>query len=418
MTIILNRRVLLAGAAAAMVTRPALAKPERDLSAVQAVLDGVMASGKLPGVAASVGVGLEPARFLAAGKIAHDSETAVNGDTLFRVMSMSKPVTGMAVMMLIEDGKIKLDQPLADFIPGFVTSRVAIDATKSLETRPAKGQITIRHMLTHTSGLGYFSRLPTPLRNEYIRQGLVPVRTQRGATYNTPAFAWPPTLAEFAARAATVPLVADPGTAWTYSMAPDVLGHVIEQVSGKTFDAFLHERLFGPLGMTSTFFTVPQSEAHRFTTLYTLDTDQPPVVDDRATSICFEPPPLIFGGSGIISTPRDYDRFLLMLAGEGAIGKTRVMKQATAQLAMSNLTPAGVTGLATGTAFGALGQVVLSTQPDGRGPGAFGWYGGMGTVAFADRKLGVRVGAYGQYVVITAKDIPFRPDVIKAVYKV
>lgn len=390
------------------------------LSRLQAMLNRYFASAMLAGVAGSLGYGIEPASFLAAGTLSRENEALVDADSLFRIMSMSKPVTGMAVMMLIEDGQIGLDQDLADFIPGFADARVLTDPEHSMESRPAKARITIRHLLTHTSGLGYFSRIGGPLRAEYIRLGLVPVQMDGQSLPDVPDFEYAPDLDAFAERLATLPLLADPGRQWRYSMSPDLLGRVVETASGTTFEAFLEKRLFAPLGMKSTFFRLPKSEAGRMTSLYGVRDGRADVlIDSGPRSVHLEAPPFPFGGSGLLSSPRDYDRFLLMLSGEGAIGTTRVMRRDTARMAMSNLLPPGVDmsrALVSSEGFGALGSVASSLQPDGKGPGTFGWSGGAGTTGFVDPARGIRAAGYAQF--IPASAIDFRADVPKAVYGV
>jgi CubicO group peptidase (beta-lactamase class C family) len=410
-----RRNFLKLGAAAGAGTLlglPALSAAADDWPAVQALLDRYVAAGTLPGVAASVARGTGPARFFAAGTLERGGRERVDADSLFRIMSMTKPVTGMAVMMLIEDGRMKLDQELADFIPAFASARVLIDPAKGMDSRPASRRITIRHLLTHTSGLGYFSRAAA-LRDAYLKLGLVPVRTGRGALVDTPSFDYAPSLDAFAERTATLPLLVDPGTSWIYSMSPDLLGRVIEIASGMPFDAFLAQRIFAPLGMTSTYFTVPKSEAGRLTSLYEIN-DKGTLVDGRADSILFEPPPFLWGGAGLITSPRDYDRFLLMLAGEGAIGNVRILRRETARLGMSNLLPPGVSVTGNGGGFGALGSVALTPVPDGRGVGTYGWSGGAGTTAFVDPSKGVRAAGYGQYV--QADALPLRAEFTASVY--
>ena len=141
------------------------------------------------------------------------------------------------------------------------------------------------------------------------------------------------------------------------------------------------------------------------------------LIDAGPSSVHLEAPPFPFGGSGLLSSPRDYDLFLRMLAGEGAIGTSRVMRRETARTAMSNLLPPGVDmsgALVSSEGFGALGSVALSHQPDGKGPGTFGWSGGAGTTGFVDPARGIRAAGYGQF--IPASAIAFRADVPKAVY--
>ena len=381
------------------------------------MLRGYVETGTLAGVAGSLGVDTAPAEFLSAGTISRDSDVAVGADSLFRIMSMSKPITGIAVMSLIEEGTIGLDQPLADFVSGFADARVLTDPSRGMASRPARTAITIRHLLTHSSGLAYFSRIQGPLRDAYIELGLLPVRTGGRSLPDVPPFTYAPNLTEFADRLATLPLVAEPGTTWVYSMSPDLLGRVIEVASGMPFEAFLEARIFAPLGMKSTFFTVPRREAPRLTSLYSVRQGRADVlVDPGPTSICLDPPPFPFGGSGLLSSPRDYDRFLGMLAGEGAVGGTRILKRETARRAMSNLLPAGVNmsqAIGPSQGFGALGSVALRAQPDGKGPGTFGWSGGAGTTAFVDPTRGLRVAGYAQF--IPARALPFREEVPEAV---
>jgi len=396
----------------------ALSDRQRRSSRFQEMLSGYVASGVLTGVAGSLGYGVEPATFLAAGTLSRDSDTRVDADSLFRIMSMSKPITGMAVMMLIEDGQIGLDQDLADFVPGFSRPRVLIDPEHSMESRPAEARMTIRHLLTHTSGLGYFSRIRGPLRAEYIRLGLVPVQMDGKSLPDVPDFEYAPDLGAFAERLATLPLLSDPGTHWRYSMSPDLLGRVVEIASGTTFEAFLQQRLFAPLGLKSTFFTLPKSDAGRMTSLYGVREGRAEVlIDSGPNSVHLAAPPFPFGGSGLLSSPRDYDRFLRMLSGEGAIGTTRVMRQETVRTAMSNLLPPGVNmgdAIVSSEGFGALGSVALRSLPDGKGRGTFGWSGGAGTTGFVDPARGIRAAGYGQF--IPASAIGFRADVPKALY--
>ena len=225
-----------------------------------------------------------------------------------------------------------------------------------------------------------------------------------------------PSLAEFADRLARLPLVHEPGTRWSYSVGLDLLGRVIEVASGQAFDAFLKARLFDPLGMKSTGFRVPAADVGRFTTNYAPLGGVLLPIDPATSSIYLDPPPIAFGGGGLVSSARDYDRFLAMLLGEGETGGVRIMKPETARLAMSNLLPDGVDTKGTfveGEGFGAGGRVSLPSSPTGEG--VFGWGGAAGTIAFVDRKRGYRVGGYAQYMPVEA--LPFQRDLGKAFYK-
>jgi CubicO group peptidase (beta-lactamase class C family) len=385
---------------------------------VQELFDAYVADKKLPGTVAAVARGTDDASFLVAGTIARDDLRAMDADSLFRIYSMTKPVTGMATMILIEEGKLKLDQNVADILPAFSNPQVMIDPAKSLDARPAKAPITIRNLLTHTAGLGYNIVTKGPLLDEYNRLGLTPGQISRKPLPGFKPVVTAPSLTEFADRLAALPLIADPGTKWSYSVSLDLLGRVIEVVSGMPFDMFLKTRLFEPLGMTSTFFQVPASEAPRLTTNYGVSPFGKFPIDPGKDSIYLDKPPFPFGGAGLVSSARDFDRFLLMLAGLGAVGRTRLMTTETAKLAMSNLLTSGIDTSKTllkGQGFGAGGRVTISaTDPLGASVGTYGWGGAAATVAWVDPTRSIRAGGYAQYMPDEA--LPFRTDFGKAVY--
>jgi len=364
---------------------------------VQALFDGYVRDNKMPGIVGAFGVGEGPTIFPAAGRIADDAGAAPAGpDTLWRVYSMTKPITATAAMILIDDGRIKLDDPVSKYIPGFAKMRVLTNPDTSLETVPAVRPVTIRNLLTHTAGLGYNIITKGPLLKEYERLGILP-----GAV-NAPVEAQmravrPKTLREFADRVATLPLIAQPGTKWSYSIGLDVMGAVIEKASGMPFDRFVQTRVFDPLRMRSSFWTVPAADATRLATNYAWTGDARAPLDPGVGSLWLQPPSFPYGGAGLVMSARDYDRFLHMLQNQGVLDGVRVMKATTAQLMMSNLLPAGVaytgvagtTGGASATAatmgYGAGGSVYLTDGPGGMpGKGTYGWGGAAGTVAFVD----------------------------------
>lgn len=387
-----------------------------DWPEVRALIETYVPS-RLPGIAAAVGRGTEDADYLFDGTIAVDSRTAVDADTLWRIYSMTKPITGMAAMILIDDGTIRLDQNIADFISGFANPRVLTDPDASLASRPAKGPITVRHLLTHTAGLGYSIVTQGPLLKEYLRLGLTPAALSRTRLLDDSGAETAPSLEAFADRLATLPLIADPGTRWSYSLSLDLLGRVIEVASGKPFDAFLLERMFAPLGMRSSFWRVPASEVGRFVTNYNVTPEGLQPIDPAATSVYLDPPPFPFGGAGLVMSARDYDRFLLMLMGEGAIGRARIMKPETVRLGMSNLLPEGVRmdeSFTPGTGFGAGGRVTLASVPGGEGAGTFGWSGAAGTIGWVDPTRRVRASGFVQFLPFGA--LPFQDEFGKAVY--
>jgi CubicO group peptidase (beta-lactamase class C family) len=422
-----RRRELFVGGAGALAFTafPAFAKkaaiaplPTTDWANVQAMLTGYVAEGKIPGGAGAVARGASEPLFFAAGLGGKEGTRAVDADSLFRIYSMSKPITAIAAMMLIEDGKISLDQDVGDFIPGFKKPRVAIDSEKSLDARPASGPLTVRHLMTHSGGLGYIITSKGALQAEYAKLGLIGALVTRKDLPGLPKVTPAPSLAAFADRIATLPLMYDPNTRWSYSAGLDVLGRVIELASGMPFETFLQTRLFGPLGMTSTWFVVPQSALPRMTTNYGIAGPFKSPIDEGVTTIYADPNPLPLGGGGLVSSPRDYDRFLRMLAGYGAIGAVRVMKEGTAKLAMSNLLAASVDTKGTfveAQGFGAGGRVTINASDRlGAGVGTYGWGGAAATIAWVDPTRQVRGCGFAQFM--PDQSMPFTTDFGKAVY--
>ncbi len=364
--------------------RPTPAPDPRPLPATASLFDGYVRAGKMPGIVGVFGFGRMPAITVAAGRIADDGAVA-GPDSLWRIYSMTKPITGMAAMLLVEEGKIALDDPVSKYIPAFAKMRVLTSPDTSLASVPATRPITIRHLMTHTAGLSYSIVARGPLLREYERLGLLPLAINPAAEAKM-RLVRPKSLAEFADRVATVPLIAQPGTKWSYSIGLDVLGRVIEVASEMPFERFLQTRFFAPLGMNSTFFSVPAAQAGRLATNYTFVGDDRVPLDPGATSIFRQPPAFPYGGAGLVSSARDYDRFLAMLANGGALDGTRVMKPETVRLGMSNLLPAGVffetDGMKQG--YGAGGFAYIVDQPGGLAKGAYGWSGAAGTLGWVD----------------------------------
>ncbi|MCY1671157.1 serine hydrolase [Novosphingobium sp. SL115] len=366
---------------------------------VTRMIDSYVASGKLPGMIAALGQGASAAPFdIARGALAKGEGVAsVDLDSLFRIYSMTKPITGMAATMLVDEGKLRLDQPIADLLPAYGKMQVQVTADGSItDLRPSKGQITVRHLLTHTAGLGYSIIQKGPIRDAYISAGLVPGQASRMPLPGMDAPKPLKSLAEFADVLATMPLVYEPGTVWSYSVGLDLLGRVIEVASGQSFDAFLAERVFAPCGMTSTWFRVPEAQVARLSTNYAVAGGLLLPIDPAKSSIYLDPPPYPFGGAGLVSSPRDYDRFLRMLLGFGRIDGRQVMSEAAVRMGTSNLLPVGTDlsqSFIKGNGFGAGGSVGL-----GHDAGTYGWAGAAGTVGFVNFRAGVRAGIYTQYM--------------------
>ena len=400
------------------------AAPNAALPTTTALVRGYVSANKTNGIVAAIGRGDAPPTIIAAGKLSEEANAGtVDGNSLWRVYSMTKPIAAIAAMMLIEDGKLKLDQPIAEMIPAFKNTKVLVnpEATEGLASRPAARPITVRHLMTHTAGLGYIIITKGPLLKEYERLGLVPAQINAAAEIQLRKTR-PATLEAFANAVAQAPLIADPGTKWSYSIGLDVLGRVVEVASGMSFDGFLKARLFDPLGMRSTFFSVPAADVGRLASVYTFVGENRVPSDPAATSVYLQKPSFPYGGAGLVMSATDYDRFLHMLQNGGTLGGKRVMKPETVKLAMSNLLPAGVafrgvggeTGGSGGQGFGAGGSVALTDTPGGPGAGTYGWGGAAGTIAWVDPKNQVRGTVMVNY--FPANKYPLREETMRAVY--
>jgi CubicO group peptidase (beta-lactamase class C family) len=375
---------------------------EQRWPAVSALMQGYVGDAKVANMVAALGWNGAELEVKSLGNTSFTSGIPADRDTLYRIYSMTKPITGMAVMKLIEDGLLTLDTPLAEVLPAFAQMQVqkVYDGPITADNlEPALRPITIRHCLTHTAGLGYSIVQQGPLAEAMRDTGVVPGLVSRLQT--APGFRGNavPSLELFADRLAALPLVHQPGTKWSYSVALDLLGRVIEVVSGQSFDAYLQDHFFAPLGMTSTWFQVPRDQAHRLVASYFVVGGTLLPIDLPQDSVFLDPPPFPFGGSGLVSSARDYDRFLAMLANGGELDGSRVLAADTVALATSDLFPATLAptgGFSTGGrafGFGAGGMV-------GRGDaaGLFGWFGAAGTCGLVNLKHRLRQTLMTQYM--------------------
>ena len=400
--IALTRRQWLGGAAAlgASAALPAWAQSPEAWPSVARLIQSYVDARKVSGMVAALGFGGGAPTVISAGVDGFAGPRVSDADSLYRIYSMTKPVTGMATIMLIDEGKLGLDQPLHEILPKFAQMQVqkVYDGPITADNlEPAERPITIRQMLTHTAGLGYGIVQAGPIAEAFRARGVVPGLVTRLQVL--PVFRGTPVqgLEVFADRVAELPLVYQPGTKWSYSIGFDLLGRVIEVVSGQSFDRFLQDRLFDPLGMTDTHFQVPRAKAERMTTSYLLAGGNLIPIDLGADSIYFDDPPMPFGGAGLASTPRDYDKFLAMLLGLGEFEGRRVMSERAVRLGTSNLLPDTVAPAAAYEQgmwdFGAGGRV-----GKGVNAGAFGWAGAAGTIGFVHYPLDLRAGLYTQYM--------------------
>jgi CubicO group peptidase (beta-lactamase class C family) len=399
---VLSRRGFMGGAlvAGGMGLMPRMAFAAPDAAALYPHLAKLAAdyvdTGKLPGVVSLINRGGMQS-VLARGVQTLGDPRLADADSLYRAYSMTKPITGMATMILIDEGKLTLDTPLAAILPKFARMQVQVTPDGSLtEVRPAKTPITIRHLLTHTSGLGYSIIQTGPIKAAYEAAGLTPFEVSHLSIPGLTVTKVLPSLAEFADKLAEMPLVYEPGTQWSYSVSLDLLGRVIEVVTGQPFDAYLAERIFGPCGMTSSGFQVAPQNAARLTTNYGLLKGKLVPVDPAAKSIYLDPPAYPFGGAGLVTSPRDYDRFLQMVLNYGMLGGRRVMNERAVRIGTSDLLPPALIGakvFGRVSGFGAGGRVGV-----GDDAGTYGWSGAAGTVGFVSYRGKASAGLWVQYM--------------------
>jgi CubicO group peptidase (beta-lactamase class C family) len=246
-------------------------------------------------------------------------------DTIYRIYSMTKPLTAVAAMMLYEEGRFQLDDPVTRFLPAFAGQRVFTGGGYGAAmTEPAVRDIAFRDLLTHTSGLTYGFMQATPVDAMYRAQKI-----------EFPGGEEP--LGASVERLAGMPLVAQPGTEWNYSVASDVLGHLVAVLSGQPFEVFLRERVLGPLEMADTDFFVAPGKVGRFAANYEKGPEgKPRLIDDPEKSRFLAPPVAPSGGGGLVGTARDYMRFCRMLLAGGVSGSERLLGRKTVELMTMN----------------------------------------------------------------------------------
>ena len=246
------------------------------------------------------------------------------GDAIFRIYSMTKPIVSVALMMLVEEGRLFISDPLAKFVPEFADPKVGVEKDGKLELVAAERPITVQDLLRHTSGLTYSFTGVSAVQRLYYKAQLI------SPTTFSPAG---PTLSEFVVALAKLPLINQPGASWDYSHSTDVVGRIIEIVSGQTLGAFLHERIFAPLGMSDTGFSARADAHDRLAEPFANDPDsgEPVKLFDPRTKPSFE-----MGGGGLVSTMDDYARFAQMLYLGGAFGDTRILGRKTLEFMTSN----------------------------------------------------------------------------------
>jgi len=288
--------------------------------------DELVAGGRFAGVSTLVARRGHVAHWGMSGLADKERGVRMAPDTIFRIYSMSKPITSVAIMMLYEEGRFQLDEPISRFLPAFKGSRVAVGGSRGkVETVPAERDITFRDLLTHTSGLTYGFMESTAVDAMY--------RDNKLADFGHPDS----DLMETAEKIAKLPLIAQPGREWNYSVATDVLGALVQAISGQTFGAFLKERILDPLTMEDTHFIVPEDKRARFAANYVPHPKGGVMLfDDPATSRYLGDRRMESGGGGLASTTGDYLKFCMMLRNKGVLNGVRLLGRKTVELMTIN----------------------------------------------------------------------------------
>ncbi len=362
---------------------------------------------KIPGTVTLVARKGKVVHFEANGKRDLERGLPMEKDTIFRIYSQSKPVTGTALMMLFEEGKFLMTDPISKYLPEFTDMKVYVgEENGKIKTEPTNSPITIQQLASHTSGLSY-SFMPGPVGAMYIQE-----ETERGFG-NAPSEGGeffisepknPPfkNLREWTKALAEIPLVAQPGSVWNYSVGMDVLGALIEEVSEMSFGEFLKDRIFDPLGMVDSGFMVPEEKLNRFAANYGPLVGNMILMDDPEKSGYKTPPQLESGGGGLVSTAEDYMRFAQMLLNKGEYQGKRYLGKKTVEFMTadhvgSDRAGEGLTSLfnmlgsgyaVKGMGFGVTGSVVvnpaLAALPVSEG--VYSWGGAASTHFWIDHK--------------------------------
>jgi CubicO group peptidase (beta-lactamase class C family) len=350
------------------------------LARVDRTLQQYVDDGRIAGAVALVLRDGQPVYERAVGWSDKEAGRKMTTDTIFRIASQSKALTSTAVLALLEEGKLSLNEPVSHFIPSFGKTTVAVPNANGVAMVPAKRAITIRDLLTHTAGISYGT--DTQVASLYEAKGLGP---SAGLGWYTADKTEP--ICNTMDRLGTLPFVAQPGEAWVYGYNTDVLGCIVEKASGMPLDEFIRTRITGPLGMKDTQFFLPAGQRDRLAAVYGSGSDGKFVrapEGARGQGHYVDGPRRSFaGGAGLLSTARDYARFLEMIRNGGALGSVRILAPRTVDLMTSN--QVGTLHSTTGLGFGLGFETTDRYGANGMDAvGSFGWGGAYGTVYRVD----------------------------------
>ena len=355
--------------------RPSQPLKSGDLTRVAEIMTDYVSQDKLAGISTLIEHQGEIVYFESVGYADRERKAPFTLDTIYRLHSMTKPLTVVAAMILHEDGKIGLDDPVSKYIPSFADLKVHVSGRgNKMVTEDLIREMTVRDVLTHQSGLSYSFFGPSPIHDLYVEAGMKDYGERK------PQY----TLAEMMDRLSQIPLVFQPGKRWQYSYSTDVVGRIVEVASGEAFDNFLRSRIIEPLGMADTDFTVPAEKADRLAASYgPKQGGGLQLIDDPATSDYLRPAIMTGGGTGLAGSMRDYLTFSRMLLAGGSWDGTQILsrrslKKITADQIYRDKGAHFIPGL--GFGFGM--QVVLDETVDGQVAGSnseISWGGSSNT---------------------------------------
>lgn len=345
------------------------------LSRVSSAMQKLVDDGKLAGIVTMVARHGKIVHFETFGYQEISPEIQMLKDSIFRIYSMSKPITGVALMMLYEEGKFRLSDPVAKYIPEFKGLKVASGEGKDGPiVEKANHPMTIRELMTHTAGLTYGIFSKSQVDEMYVKAGVLNPNQ---------------TLKDMINKLSKIPLRQQPGSLWHYSVAVDVQGYLVEVLSGKPFDVFLKERLFDPLRMKDTGFHVPEDKAGRFAQVYSYDKERTLITQEGfgGANNYLKPATFLSGGGGLVSTAMDYMRFCQMLLNGGELDGVRILSPLTVDLMHRNHLPKDMVEMApgSGTGFGLDFAVILDpVEANTISKGEYYWGGALGTWFWID----------------------------------
>lgn len=363
-------------AALAMAEPEAVGMDSARLDRITQAMQGYVDEGLLAGVVTMAARDNKIVHFESVGYRDLEAQAAMSNDALFRIYSMSKPITGVALMILYEEGKFRLADPVEKYLPEFKDLQVYAGTNDdgTLITEPQNHKMTIRELMSHTGGLSYGIFAQSGVDTKYVEADLL-------NTNNT--------LEEFASRLGKIPLKHQPGTTWEYSVSVDVQGYLVEKLSGQSFGSFLEERIFDPLGMTDTDFHVPEEKVSRFAQVYGYDDQGKLTAGEGFPDANFLIDPVFeSGGGGLVSTAMDYMRFSQMVLNGGELDGVRILAPLTVDLMHRDQTPKSMAGSvlgAQGTSFGLDFAVIEDpVEAESYSTGEFYWGGAAGTWFWID----------------------------------